>query len=498
MKYFLLVIILTYSQSDLLSQQDKRGNTWVIGLHLSVSEELMELDFNGDSVSIETYVSDHSMAEPSITSYCNSDGEILLYSNGCAIYDRNHKLLENGDNLAIDYDLFGLCESIGYTGNTEGVMFVPHPCNDNLVHLIYLDQVTENFDLLSRKLMVTSVDISSPNKPIVVDKNRIIYEGVFEKGSLAITKHQNGKDWWICLLELKSNCYDCFQLSELGFSAPVKTCTGPFWGESSEQSLGDGVGPIVFSPNGSSYVRFNFEYGLNIYDFNNATGILDHREQIFLEEDDFLGFVGAAISPSSQYLYASAKFRLYQFDLFADTIEHTGQIVDTSDIELENNHTFRLSRLAPDGKIYIAGFNSLAGLHVIHHPDREGLACEVEQLGLRFPEGIIHLSGLPNNPWYGEVTDTSLCDSLDAVVSIDLGSTISLFPNPTSDAVHITIPDNLKVQHIELMDTQGRVQEQTYSVGSDVMIDLYAYPAGLYFITIDTDMGRVVKKIVKE
>ena len=498
MKYFLFVLLLASFQADLLAQQDKRGNTWVIGRHLSTSGELMELDFNGDSLSIDSFVSDHSMAEPSITSYSDSEGEILLYSNGCAIFNRNHQIIENGDNLATDYDLFGLCDATGYTGNTEGVMFVPDPCDDNLVHLIYLDQVIENFDWFSRKLMKTSVDVSNSDEPIVVDKNFIIYESVYEKGSLTATRHKNGKDWWICLLELKSNCYDCFQLSELGFSEPIQSCTGPFWGESSEQSLGGGVGSIAFSPDGSIYTRFNFKYGLNIYNFDNATGFLNHREQIFLEEDDFLGFVGVAISPSSQYLYASAKFRLYQFDLLVDTIEHSGQIVDTSDIELENNHVFSISKLAPDGKIYIAGFNSLAGLHVIHHPDREGLACEVEQLGLRFPEGIVHLSGLPNNPWYGEVTDTSLCDSLDAVVSIDLGSTISLFPNPTSDAVHITIPDNLKVQHIELMDTQGRVHEQTYAVGQDVTIDLYAYPAGLYFITIDTDMGRVVKKIVKE
>jgi len=180
---------------------------------------------------------------------------------------------------------------------------------------------------------------------------------------------------------MESNCYNCFLLSEDGFSEPVISCTGPLWGKPSEQSLGGGVGPGDFSPDGRTYVRFNFEYGLNIYDFDNSTGELIHKEQIFLKEDDFLGHVGASISPNSRYLYASAEFRLYQFDLYADTIENSGQIVDTLDFNLPNNHRFRISRLAPNGKIYIAGFNSPVGLHVVHKPNLEGKACQVEQLG---------------------------------------------------------------------------------------------------------------------
>ena len=51
------------------------------------------------------------------------------------------------------------------------------------------------------------------------------------------------------------------------------------------------------------------------------------------------------------------------------------------------------------------------------------------------------------------------------------------------------------------MDTQGQIHIQQLSDkvrhGGDIEIDLYGFPAGLYFVTIETDVGRVVKKLVK-
>ena len=160
-----------------------------------------------------------------------------------------------------------------------------------------------------------------------------------------------------------------------------------------------------------------------------------------------------------------------------------------------------LSRLAPDGKIYIAGFTSLDGIHVIHNPDLKGEACDVEQLGLRFPLDMDHLSGLPNNPWYGTLPDNTLCDSLLSVsvneVS-NLGKEITLHPNPTQDQVTLTAPPDLLIDRIELLDTQGRTHNSFYENSSEVRLDLSGYPTGLYFVSIYTEKGRVVKKIVRE
>jgi len=48
--------------------------------------------------------------------------------------------------------------------------------------------------------------------------------------------------------------------------------------------------------------------------------------------------------------------------------------------------------LAPDGKIYIGGADSIS-YHIIHEPDSLGLACDFEQGGLVFPLAY-------PNPWF--------------------------------------------------------------------------------------------------
>ncbi len=495
MRIILIILLFT---TALIGQADKRGNNWVIGRHLSVSEELMELDFSSDSVKMETFMSDHDMADPSITTYCDSKGELLLYSNGCSIYNRHHEVIADGADIFESYDLIGLCP-FGYTGTYEGVTFVPQPCKKDIVHLINLDLDIEESEFVSRKLMRTTIDISNPDNPLILEKNALINEGRYESGTVYTTKHSNGLDWWVCLLQLNSSCYDCFQLSETGFSEPVVSCTGTNWGTVENFT---GVGTGGFSPDGTTYIRFNFTYGLNIYDFDNLSGTLTHREQIFLEEEDFLGHLGAAISPNSRYLYASAQYRVYQFDLHADTIEHSGQIVDTLDFDLQNNHRFRISRLAPDGKIYIAGFNSPAGLHVIHKPDLEGKACNVEQLGMRFPEGVVHLAGLPNNPWYGELPDTSQCDSVDAVTDpiSSSFSSIELYPNPSHESILLQLDLLHKVEGISISDMSGAVvASKSYKIFLTdwLTIDISELPIGIYILTLYTEQGKAQEKFIK-
>jgi len=488
------IIIVIILISNLLSAQDNRCNTWALGFSFSDTSNLVQLDFTVDSVKLSTFQSDHSMFDPSLTTLSDATGELLLYSNGCTIYDRNQDVIPNGDSIVTDFDLIGLCETFEWTGNPEGVLFATQPCDKDLVHLIYLDLVNENFQLFSRRLLRTTINISDPDNPRVTQKNELIREGVYEDGSIFMTKHHNGLDWWICMLQLKSNCYDCLHLSENGFSEPVTSCSGPFWTGIPGSS---GIGAGGFSPDGTTYYRFNFDYGLNIYDFDSETGGLMHKEQIFLQEDDFLGHIGASVSANSRYLYASAQWRLYQFDLWADTIESSGQIVDTLDLDLPGNHLFRLSRLAPDGKIYIAGFNTLAGLHVVHNPNLEGRACNVEQLGLRFPPGISHGSGLPNNPWYGALSDTSLCDSLDSVTEESDQVTVEVYPNPAQQMLYVSSSEP-SIQRIDILDIQGSMVTSLYNGTSEATLDLNGYAAGIYFVSIYTDRGTVVKRVVVE
>jgi len=488
-----ILLVLTFN----INAQDKSGNVWILGFTSDPGDKLVKLDFLEDTIKVESFEATHSMADPSITTISDTDGNLLLYSNGCQIFDRNNQVIEGGESIGIDFDVFGNCR-IGFYGNSLGTLLAPQPCNNDIVHLIYLDQVSENHSFFSRRLLTTIIDVSDPDAPFVIEKHRVINESTYDVGAVGMTQHANGLDWWICLLQLNTNCYDCVQLSESGFSEPVTSCTGPVWGFPDQPSLGEGVGTFAFSPDGSAYVRFNHGFGLSVYEFDNNTGSMILKEQICRKDSgELLGIAGVSISPNSQYLYVSALDTLYQYDLFADSITETAQVVGILDLTVPNTTVFRYSSLAPDGKLYIAGVSSRNGLHVVHEPNRKGLDCNVEQLGFLFPENVRHFSGIPNNPWYGKLPNESLCDSLVSVQEIDLYTQVDVFPNPASSRLTISSPE-LGIQRVDILDVQGQTQTQHYDNSREIQYDLQGYVSGLYFFSVDTEKGQVVKKVVVE
>lgn len=84
----------------------------------------------------------------------------------------------------------------------------------------------------------------------------------------------------------------------------------------------------------------------------------------------------------------------------------------------------------------------------------------------------------------GVTTDTDLLDP----------SLIQISPNPTSSIVRINSGD-FQVQQLELVDANGRVlwSEQN----PELELDLSGYPAGVYYLHVNTTSGSLYEKIIK-
>lgn len=108
-----------------------------------------------------------------------------------------------------------------------------------------------------------------------------------------------------------------------------------------------------------------------------------------------------------------------------------------------------------------------------------------------------------------EVSDTTGCKSLTEEIFVDISSVglppsvhnFSLTPNPTNGIIRFTLelkrPENILVA---LSDTRQRqIFMQTHQTRQLALpIDLHALPAGTYFLTVQLDSGRFVRKIVKQ
>lgn len=292
----------------------------------------------------------------------------------------------------------------------QGILFFSSLQQENRVVLLqavyeYLDMVlTHEGTGVYQTIIDTKANngygkIISKKKPLLVD--------TIQLGKLTAVKHANGRDWWIPINKSHSNLYYIFLYDPSGFQLYQK------------QNIGleppEDLGQAVFSPDGSKYVKFNTAYTswdpyIDIYDFDRCSGLFSNHQRILFDDNPLSG--GAAISRNSRYLYISSYLNIWQYDLWAQDIASTRELVAIYDgfVEIFPAH-FNMAQLAPDGKIYVTPTNSIRYLHVIHNPDLPYPYCNVEQHGIETPTYITF--GAPNYPNYrlGPL-DGSPCDTL--------------------------------------------------------------------------------------
>ncbi|NQX96362.1 MAG: gliding motility-associated C-terminal domain-containing protein, partial [Flavobacteriales bacterium] len=138
---------------------------------------------------------------------------------------------------------------------------------------------------------------------------------------------------------------------------PVISSTGPAvtW-----QSYG-----MSMSPQGD--VMVNIHPDLNVYDFDNSTGILTHRWAATLSP--FLGVF--EFSPDGNLLYGCRSSEIFQMDLNAANVAAFQASQTQISTTGENMKTLQL---APDCKLYAVSSNSPT-LHRIDNPNVQGVGC---------------------------------------------------------------------------------------------------------------------------
>ncbi len=110
------------------------------------------------------------------------------------------------------------------------------------------------------------------------------------------------------------------------------------------------------------------------------------------------------------------------------------------------------------------------------------------------PQGVINGVDPPYDNWIIE-NDPIITDDCQLGVAEYLSNQVSLVPNPTAGKLYLEV-DRLEVEGLFLYDTLGRlVLSKTNEFNS---MDLSQLPQGFYLLEIETDEGKLTKKIVKE
>ncbi|MFC4739223.1 T9SS type B sorting domain-containing protein [Flavobacterium ponti] len=389
--FLFLGMLVSYAQGE--------ANIWYFG-------ENAGLDFNSGAPVALT--DGQLVTEEGCATISNSLGQLLFYTDGSVVYNKNHQVMVNGTGL------------LGNYSSTQSATIVPKPGSSNLYYIFTTDN---EHDPNGFRYSIVDMTLDSGNGAVTSDKNILIYTPTIE--NIGITKHANGIDFWIVTHGWNSNNFNTYLLTSAGLSnSPVITPIGFTISGNGFQAAGH----IRLSPSGSKLAITSTADFVQLFDFNTNTGVLSNSKTLLIEPGELYG---VAFSPDESVLYVTQSVggKLYQFDLTAPNIGSSKITLFSGTIQ---NRPGAL-QLGPDNKIYVALFD-LTKIGVINNPNIIGVGCNF-QYNVIDLAGKISKSGLPSfnqsfffapaiqlqNACVGEATSFQLNNSAVTSISWDFG-----------------------------------------------------------------------------
>ncbi len=319
------------------SYAQKEANVWYFGNKAG-------LDFNsGTAVVLEDGALD---SFEGVSTICDTDGNLLFYTDGITVYNKNHTIMQNGTGL------------LGHPSATQSGVIVPVPLSSTLFYIFTVD-----YAYTTGSLHYSIVDISlNGGLGAVTTKNVYIQDNSTEKISAVV--HSNMSDIWIVIHERNNSVYKSYLLTKDGLSATIKTSnTGPIVGYNGEQ------GCLKISPDGNLLAMATYlNNRVDISTFDNTSGQITYSYGFNYSDATY----GIEFSKDSKLLYVSVAY----------------DISEIYQVNLDNHTSTRIAtpaklpgalQIGPDGKIYVARYMrpnlETKYLGVINYPEVIGIGC---------------------------------------------------------------------------------------------------------------------------
>ena len=312
-----------------------------------------------------------------VTSISDASGNLLFYSDGVTVFDRNHAVMPNGSGL------------FGGTSSSQSAIAVKLPGSTSVYYLFTAAQ-----DVDPAGICYTVIDMSLNGgfgDAVVAQKNIPLLAPATEK--LSAVLHCNKVDNWIVAHAWGSNEFYAWQLTPTGLiTTPVISPVGSVHNSSA-------LGCMKASPDGTRLALAVYNQGaqhyIELFDFNSTTGQISNPSVKNLPG----GAYGVEFSPNSRYLYYTAATaqnsngtEIWQMDMCAGS---PAQIINSAVlINSVGNVFIRSLQNASDGKLYFS-LNTRNWIGVIPLPNLAAPSCGFLPNG-SFLNGGICYAGLPN------------------------------------------------------------------------------------------------------
>lgn len=405
MKHFYIILFfccfgLTYAQNE--------AENWYFGSFAGV---------NFQTGSPEVLLQSGIFTNEGSATISDADGNLLFYSNGNKVYNKNHEVMPNGQDL------------FGHWSSTQSALIVPKPNSNNIyyiftvdepnsfnadfypepnpdpLHIIFWDELSDSDDGLNNGLNYSIVDMTmdSGNGDIISKNNHLItynpdnIEEIKYKNSEKLTGVYNAEaDYFWVTTHFIDEFYS-FKVDENGVDI------NPVISASPEIPLSgytfNGIGYMKFSPDGTKLGMANYSNGTTqeqsngngyLFDFDINTGIVSNDVLFEIEGYPY----GLEFSPNSKMLYFSVK----GIETFtAQIIQFDTETLAAHVLTNFTNDEGAL-QLGIDGKIYGVK-EAQQWLFVINNPNEAGDAMDIVNAGAYYGDGTP--GGITNKGRYG-------------------------------------------------------------------------------------------------
>ncbi len=364
--YLPFITVLFFSASFLTEKISAQGqaNVWYFGQNAG-------LDFNsGNPVAL---TNGQLYQLEGVASISDASGNLLFYTDGMAVWNKQHVTMPNGSGLMGDWS------------STQSACIVQKPGSATIYYIF-----TTSAQLNVGGLRYSEVDMSLCGGlgNVTANKNVLLQYPSCEK--ICGVRHCNNKDVWLVSHDWNCNWFRAHLVTAAGINlTPVLSTAG----QSAGGNSGNTIGQLKCSRDGKRLATATFYGSFEVFDFDNTTGIVSNP--IYFPIVYYMDCpYGVEFSPDGSRLYGAAyqTGRLYQFNLCAGS----NNAVASSGVLVAQSSTPQTGSLqiGPDNKIYLTRCNS-AFMGVISNPNALGTGCSYTDNGVSLgtKKGFY---GLPN------------------------------------------------------------------------------------------------------
>ena len=398
MKKIYIVLFLLIPFTSIFAQNE--ASNWYFGKNAG-------LRFNTTTSTVTAITDGQIDTLEGCTSISDTDGNLLFYSDGSTVWNRNHQIMANGTGLK------------GDDSSTSSGLIVPKPQDATQYYIFTVDEPHHNNSaafpneaandgvndgLTYSKVNINdagglgAVDATEKNIPLITyDTTNPLHVDFKSSEKITAVKADDCSSFWI-ITHFVDTFY-AFKIDENGVNTtPVISTVGPIIPV--EGYRRNALGYLKASPDGTKLISANFGEGtiagqdagggIYLFDFDNDLGVVSNAVELYSAQNNNSPY-GVEFSAENRKAYATVGLgingggnsQVLQWDLESADIPNSLQVIHTS-----SAFSAGALQLGVDRKIYRAqvSFSNLNGtgqyLGVINSPEADGMAANYVEQGV--------------------------------------------------------------------------------------------------------------------